>query len=113
MTNISALNQFYLKTIRKLAIIGVFPYAATFSCIASPEYEIKPVNIAAGAAVCAILTFVIPILPIATAITLCIAKIGLILAAASMLFAYPVAMVKDCINSTPDEGYQPSATFTM
>lgn len=118
MTSISSLNKFYLKTFRNLAILGVFPYAATFTCLSHPEPEekIQPVNVAAAIACCSILTFVIPILPIATAVTLFVAKIGMLLAATSMLFAYPVAFGLDCINQANEDisnDFPPSCNFAM
>lgn len=58
---------------------------------------------------CAVLTFVVPVLPAFTTLTFCIASLGMVLALSSMFLTYPVAFVIDTVagNDYIDDAYVP------
>ncbi len=86
------------------AKFAVSPYTATFLGIASANgcnEEDTLEHVAAAAAVCGILTFVVPVLPVLTTLTTSFAMIAASLAALSMIFTYPIAVLADACTA-PD-----------
>lgn len=74
------------------------PYTRTFMSVATRcDRDASGFTnaVTAGALVCAALT-VIPVLPIATLFTASLAMIGALLAAATAVFALPIAGLMDC-----------------
>ncbi len=83
---------------------AVSPYTATFLGVASANgcnEEDSLEHVAAAAAVCGILTFIVPVLPMLTTITTSFAIIAASLAALSMIFTYPIALLADACTA-PD-----------
>ncbi|MCL9684277.1 hypothetical protein [Legionella maioricensis] len=82
---------------------AVSPYTNTFMAIAregNGRGAEGLENVVAAAAVCGILTFVVPVLPVITTFTLALASIAMLLAAASMFLTYPLAVLADTCDSS-------------
>lgn len=78
------------------------PYISTFKWIANDDQNPNHCNaMVDAAAVTALFTFVVPILPALSSITFALASIAMLLATASMFITYPVAILTDgCLSST-------------
>lgn len=86
------------------AKFAVSPYTSTFLGIANANgCDDKDMlqHVGAAAAVCAILTFVVPVLPILTTLTTLMAGLATLLAALTMPFTYPLAILADACTA-PD-----------
>lgn len=98
------------------AKFAVSPYTSTFMGIASANgcnEEDSLEHIGAAAAVCAILTFVVPVLPILTSLTTSFAMIAATLAALSMVFTYPLAILADaCTAPDIDEPWSTVVSYS-
>lgn len=82
---------------------AVSPYTNTFMALAregNGRGAEGLENVVAGAVLCGILTFVVPVLPVITTFTFALASIAMLLAAASMFLTYPVAVVADACDSS-------------
>ncbi len=104
MSNILSLTRGYGFFFRDCAKFAVSPYTDTFLKIAnagSGEREKYLENLAAATVICGIFTFVVPVLPILTAITCVFAAIGALLAVSSLFLTYPLAIVADACGA-PD-----------
>lgn len=75
------------------------PYTTAFKALASDPLLDTAANYAKGVIVIGMLTFIVPVLPIATSVTTLIAAVGILIAAASMLITYPFARGLDLIDS--------------
>jgi mannose/fructose/N-acetylgalactosamine-specific phosphotransferase system component IID len=100
---VSELNNAYASFFSKAGKFAISPYTAAFydTCGLSREDQDDTswiVRAMVGGPICAALT-VIPVLPIATAVTASLALASAIIAALSALIAYPVAAVMDAFLS--------------
>lgn len=75
------------------------PYTNTFCAIAGDDYGSTQGSMIAAGVVCGLLTFTVPILPVATVFTATLAAIAVSLAVASMFIAYPLAVLSDSLDT--------------
>jgi hypothetical protein len=86
---------------------SVIPYLVVGQLFIKDEERIKPEEVICGAALCAALTFVVPILPALTAITCELAIFVACCALASMPLVYLTAAAIDLFVEDNDSGMRP------
>ena len=103
MSSTRSLTYTYASFFTDCGRFAIAPYTMTFDAIARSEdqygvsqYQHEDIALAIGA--CAVLTFVVPILPAITTVTFAIAKIAVALALFSMFIAYPIALIDDAVT---------------
>lgn len=111
MSSTLSLTRGYGSFFWGCAKFGVSPYTSTFLGIATAggcRDQDALEHVVAATAVCGILTFIVPVLPILTTITCTLATMAAILAtmaailaACTMVLTYPVALAVDAC-SAPD-----------
>lgn len=104
MSNILSLTRSYGFFFRDCAKFAISPYTDTFSKIANADRNERSEylkNIGAATVICGIFTFVIPILPVLTALTCAFSAIAVLLAVSSLFITYPLAIVIDVCDA-PD-----------
>ncbi len=113
MSKIQAINRFYGSFFSGALEFAVSPYTVTFQAISGCDENFDGGSaegfIIAGAT-CAFFSFVVPVLPVLTEITIALAYGAILLAAASALFTYPAALVADLFKE--DSGTEVAATPT-
>lgn len=100
MSNTSRLNARYGSFFLNCAEFAVSPYTVPFLAIAEPDNHDahRTERFVAAAVITAALTFVVPILPAIASVTFNIAAFLIIMAAASAIIAYPIAMISDALS---------------
>ncbi len=104
MSNILSLTRGYGLFFRDCAKFAVSPYTDTFLKITNADNNGRAEyleNLGAATVICGIFTFVVPILPVLTALTCAFAAIGTLLAVSSLFITYPLAITADAC-SAPD-----------
>ncbi|MDI1351684.1 MAG: hypothetical protein PSV35_02780 [bacterium] len=103
MSSILSLSRGYGSFFVGCTKFAVSPYTNTFMSIAlardqQGREDLR--NVAAAAIVCGVLTFVIPILPAITSVTVALATIAMALAVATMFLTYPIALLADICDTS-------------
>ena len=107
MSALRRISRGYGFFISKSLEFSVSPYTEVFKSVALDDQERYSNDRAIAAAiVCAVFTFVVPVLPVLTTITATIAAVAITLALFSMLVTLPLALLADiCL---PSEEYSRS-----
>lgn len=100
MSKTSSLNQFYGSFFLKCGAFAVSPYLLILNAFmdANPKTE----ELVLGAAVCVVLSTVVPVLPAITSITFAIASFAASIGVVSMFLSYPIVLLADAFKLTCD-----------
>ncbi|TAL59839.1 MAG: hypothetical protein EPN84_10500 [Legionella sp.] len=103
MSTTAKLNETYGRFFVGCFDFAIAPYTVPYGLFASsnPHHHRDSSEIIFAGAFYAFFTFIVPILPALTAITIELAITAASLALLSAMFAYPIALVDDLVNSGP------------
>jgi hypothetical protein len=105
MSTTRSLTKFYGSFFLNCAKFSVCPYTITINAFIKNQNNPKPEEIVVGVGMCLFLSVVVPILPSITSLTFALAVLGASLGLASMFLTYPIALLMDAVDTSPQPAF--------
>ncbi len=101
MSQLSNISEKYINFYTKCGLFAVSPYYLLIKGIVketdlqSPQFIKEALT---ASVVCSLLSFIVPVLPLLTSLTMTLASFVATVAVMTMFISYPIALIQDCVE---------------